>query len=137
MFRRFRTVLLSLAALGGAAVGGAAIAGAATSHTSTGAGSSNSQAPPVRAMPAHGSAAHEDAEKAVTGADADKAKAAAIKAAGGGTARDVTTDYTGGGYEVTVEKSDGSTVEIHLDSSFREMAHPGGPGAPPAGGYFG
>ena len=85
-------------------------------------------------MPAPGSAAHEDAEKAVTGEAADKAKAAAVKAAGGGTAGDVTTDYFGNGYEVTVTKSDGSTVEIHLDSSFEVRARPGGwGGAPPAG----
>jgi hypothetical protein len=29
-------------------------------------------------------------------------------------------------YEVTVTKSDGSTVEIHLDSSFNVMQHPAG-----------
>ena len=75
--------------------------------------------------PAHGSAAHEDAEKAVTGSDASKAQAAAVKAAGGGTAGDVTTDFTGRGYEVTVTKSDGSAVEIHLDSSFEVMQAPG------------
>lgn len=69
-------------------------------------------------MPAPATAAHEDAEKPVTGDAADKAKAAAVKAVGGGTAGDVTTDYFGTGYEVTVTKSDGSTVELHLDSSF-------------------
>jgi hypothetical protein len=85
-------------------------------------------------MPAPGTAAHEDAEKAVTGEAAAKAQAAAVKAAGGGTAGDVTTDYFGNGYEVTVTKSDGSTVEIHLDSSFEVMGGPGGwTGAPPAG----
>ena len=39
----------------------------------------------------------------------------------------MTTDFTGKGYEVTVTKSDGSTVEVHLDSSFTVMQH-GGPG---------
>jgi hypothetical protein len=72
-------------------------------------------------MPAHGSAAHENAEKAVTGAAATKAQAAAVAAAGGGTAGAVTTDYTGKGYEVTVTKSDGSSVEVHLDSSFNAV----------------
>jgi hypothetical protein len=85
-------------------------------------------------MPAHGSAAHEDAEKAVTGTAASKAQAAAVKAAGGGTAGAVTTDFTGNGYEVTVKKSDGSTVEIHLDSSFNARQGPGGPGGPAWGG---
>ena len=86
-------------------------------------------------MPAHGTAAHEDAEKAVTGAAAGKARAAAVKAAGGGTAGAVTTDFTGNGYEVTVKKANGSSVEIHLDSSFRAMAgHPGQGGPPGYGG---
>jgi hypothetical protein len=85
-------------------------------------------------MPAHGTAAHEDAEKAVTGAAAAKAQAAAVKAAGGGTAGAVTTDFTGNGYEVTVTKSDGSKVEIHLDSAFNALQGPGGPGGAGYGG---
>jgi hypothetical protein len=78
-------------------------------------------------MPAHGTAAHEDAEKAVTGATASKAQAAAVKAVGGGTAGAVTTDFTGNGYEVTVTKSDGSKTEVHLDSSFNVRQGPAGP----------
>ena len=73
-------------------------------------------------MPAHGTAAHEDAEKTVTGTAADKAKAAAIKAEGGGTAGTVTTDFTGDGYEVTITKTNGSKVEVHLDN----VVHRGG-----------
>ena len=69
-------------------------------------------------MPAHGSAAHENAEVAVTGANAAKAQAAAVKALGGGTAGSVTTDLSQNGYEVTVTKSDGTSTEVHLDSSF-------------------
>jgi hypothetical protein len=84
-------------------------------------------------MPAHGTASHEDAEKEVTGASANKAQAAAVKAAGGGTAGAVTTDFTGNGYEVTVTKSDGSKVEIHLDSAFNALRGPGGQGGPPSG----
>ena len=76
---------------------------------------------PTSNFPAHGSAAHEDAEKAVTGANATKAQAAAVKALGGGTAGAVTTDFTGNGYEVTVTKSDGSSTEVHLDGSFNVM----------------
>jgi hypothetical protein len=53
-----------------------------------------------------------------TEASATKAQAAAVKVLGGGTAGAVTTDFTGNGYEVTVTKSDGSKVEVHLDSSF-------------------
>jgi len=77
----------------------------------------------------------------VTGAAADKAKAAAVKSVGGGTAGAVTTDVSGDGYEVTVTKSDGSTVEVHLDSALnvaqgrghgRGDCHGDGPG-PSAG----
>jgi hypothetical protein len=140
--RKERTVLsklkkvgLGVAAVGGAAVGGAAVAGAATSHSGTAA---NRRPAALRNMPAPGTAAHEDHEKAVTGGAATMAQTAAVKAAGGGTAGDVTTDYFGSGYEVTVTKSDGSKVEIHLDSSFDVLAPPGGhPGGPPPSGSFG
>jgi hypothetical protein len=68
--------------------------------------------------PAHGTAAHEALEKPVTGDNATKAQAAAVKAVGGGQAGAVTTDVSGNGYETTVTKSDGSTVEVHLNGSF-------------------
>jgi hypothetical protein len=135
MLSKVKKIALGVAALGGAAAGGAAVAGAATSDSgATTAPSAPSGKPPpaLRSMPASGTAAHEEHETAVTGEDADKAEAAAVKAVGGGTAGDVTTDYFGKGYEVTVTKSDGSKVEIHLDSSFDVMGPPGGRlGAPP------
>jgi len=139
MLSRIKKVGLGVAALAGAAVGGAAVAGAATSNSGAAAAppqASGKPPPALRNMPAPGTAAHEDHEKAVTGDAADKAQAAAVKAVGGGTAGDVTTDYFGNGYEVTVTKSDGSKVEIHLDSSFNVMGPPGGPGgAPPPSGF--
>ncbi|MBV9953165.1 MAG: hypothetical protein JO291_14525, partial [Acidimicrobiia bacterium] len=49
---------------------------------------------------------------------ATKAKAAAVAAVSGGTAGAVTTNVSGDGYEVTVTKTDGSQVEVRLDSSF-------------------
>ena len=137
MLTKVMQVALGVAAIGGAAVGGAAVAGAATSNsgTTTLPVPSGKSPPGLRNMPAPGTAAHEDQEKAVTGAAADKAKAAAAEAVGGGTAGDVTTDYFGTGYEVTVTESDGSKVEIHLDSSFNVMSGPGGSGGgpPPSG----
>ncbi len=133
MLSKVKHVGLGVAALTGAAVGGAAVAGAATSHSGTAVSTTISGQPPpaLQNMPAPGTAAHEDAEKPVTGDAAEKAKAAAVKAVGEGTAGDVTTDYFGNGYEVTVTKANGSTVEIHLDSSFEVMAPPGGRGGPP------
>jgi hypothetical protein len=136
MHDKVKKVALGVAALSGAAVGGAAVAGAANSNSGTTTtppiATAGQQPPaPLQNMPAHGSAAHEDAEKAVTGDDAAKAQAAAVKAAGGGSAGVVTTDFTGNGYEVTVTKPDGSKVEYHLDSSFQVMQRPGGWGGPP------
>ena len=132
MRKRFKKMLLGVAACAALAAGGSAIAGAATSGTTstTTTVASSTQTPPAN-FPAHGTAAHEDAEKAVTGDAATKAQAAAVASVGSGTAGAVTTDYQGNGYEVTVTKSDGSTVEVHLDSSFAVMQGrgPGGPGA--------
>jgi nicotinic acid phosphoribosyltransferase len=136
MFKSTKRVMAGFAALAALALGGSAIAGAAssTTTTSTTPSTSTTTAPPKFSGPAHGTAAHEDAEKAVTGAAAEKAQAAAVKSVGSGSAGAVTTDFTGGGYETTVTKADGSTVEVHLDSSYAVMQ---GHGGPPPGGSAG
>ncbi len=127
----------------GATLLGPTLANAATATPTASSTASPAPGSGPASMPAHGSQAHESAEAAVTGDNATKAQAAAVKAAGGGTAGAVTSDFSKNGYEVTVTKSDGSTVEIHLDSSFTVMqGHRGGndndaddSGAPaPAGG---
>ena len=129
--------LLGTGAVAGA-IAAAVIPASATTSTTTASGSSStassgsSSTAPTGSFPPHGSAAHEAAEKAVTGADATKAQAAAVKSVGSGTAGAVTTDFSGTGYEVTVTKSDGSTVEVHLDSTF--AVRQGGPGGGPGGG---
>jgi hypothetical protein len=130
MFHRVEKAALAVVAIAALAVGGAAIGSAATSSgttTTTTTVAPSGSAPPAN-MPAHGTAAHEDAEKPVTGDAAANAQAAAVKYLGGGTAGEVTTDFTQNGYEVTVTKSDGSTVEVHLDSSFTVMQRPPGGG---------
>src|SRR4051794_13630312 len=115
-----RSRLVTVAAICGAALGGGAIANAATSKSTANAPQNAAATQHVRQrFPAHGTAAHEALEKPVTGANAAKAQAAAVKAVGSGsTAGEVTTDVSGNGYEVTVTKSDGSKVEVHLDGSF-------------------
>ena len=130
MFKSIKKPLAGLAALTALGLGGSAIA-SATSSTSTttspAPSTSSGQAPRAFNGPAHGTPAHEDAEKAVTGDAATKAQAAAVKSVGSGTAGPVTTDYTGSGYETTVTKSDGTQVEVHLDSSFNVIqGHPQG-----------
>ena len=139
MFKTTKKVLAGVAALAALALGGAALAGAASSSSTPSSSppstSGSSARPPgsPAGMPAPGAAAHEDAEKPVTGDAAAKAQAAAVKSVGSGTAGAVTTDYTKAGYETTVTKSDGSKVEVHLDSSFKVMQGPRGPGGPPPG----
>jgi hypothetical protein len=133
-----RKFALASALVGAAVVGGAVganVVGTAGAQTSS-SSSSSTTAPAPTNMPAHGSADHENAEKAVTGDAASKAQAAAVASVGSGTAGDVTTDFTGQGYETTVTKADGTQVEVHLDSSFTVMQHggPGGPGGPGAPG---
>lgn len=112
---------LAIAALTGGAIGASVfgVAGAQTSTTTAPTDSSDAS------RPAHGSADHEGAEKAVTGDSATKAQAAAVQSLGGGTAGAVTSDYNGGGFEVTVTKADGSQVEVHLNSSFAVQGHGG------------
>ena len=51
---------------------------------------------------------------------ADQAKQAALEATGGGTVNSVETDSENGAtYEVEVARSDGSTVDVRLDSDFK------------------
>jgi hypothetical protein len=142
MLQPIKKVLVGSAALAALALGGSALAGATTSSTTstTTPSASSAQNPPKFAGPAHGTPAHEDAEKPVTGSAAAKAKAAAVKSVGSGTAGAVTTDMTGRGFETTVTKSDGTKVEVHLDSSYNVMQGRGGyggHGGPPSGGYAG
>ena len=121
--------LLVAGAIGGSMLAGIAVGVAATLNSTAASAAGPSPSPPAASapgappanMPAHGTPAHENAEVAVTGANATKAQAAAVKAVGGGTAGAVTTDFTKTGYELTVTKSDGTTVEVHLDSSFNVM----------------
>ena len=113
--------LIAVAALGALALGGSARRqrqavqrAAAGWHRGD-----RSGRPDARALfPAPGTAAHEDSEAAVTGANATKAQAAAVASVGGGTAGAVTTNYDKTGYEVTVTRSDGTTVDVHMDLSF-------------------
>lgn len=77
-------------------------------------------------------------ERALTGATAEKVKAAALARVKGGTVVRVETDR-GGVYEAHVRKADGTGVEVKVDRSFKvtsveEHPHPGpGPGPGPGG----
>ena len=101
MTNRIKKTLLALAALAALALGGSALAGA------TG-----------------GSGEKDDtSDVALTGATLDQAKAAALKATGGGKVNETERDSENGAtYEVEVTKTDGSTVDVRLDESFKTVA---------------
>lgn len=58
-------------------------------------------------------------DKAVTGADADRAGKAAVDSLGGGTVVNVFEENEGDvAYEVEVKKADGSTAEVEITKDF-------------------
>ena len=62
----------------------------------------------------------DDGDHQLKGAQADRARAAALRFTGGGTANAVERDSEKGAtYEVEVTRKDGSTVDVRLDESFR------------------
>jgi len=64
-------------------------------------------------------ASGDEGEKSVTGAQADKAKTAALKVTKGGTVNAVERDSENGAtWEVEVTKPDGATVDVRLDEKF-------------------
>ena len=63
-----------------------------------------------------------DSEEQVSGPDADRAKAAAVKLAGGGKAVGVERDDgSGAAWEVEVEKAGGVEVEVRLTSDLKQV----------------
>jgi hypothetical protein len=68
-------------------------------------------------------------ETLLTGADADKAKAAALKAVPGATIDRVETDADGAVYEAHLTKSDGSKATVKFDKDFNVTAVQDGMGA--------
>jgi hypothetical protein len=141
MLKRLKQLTLGGMALAALGLGGSALAGAATGSspstttTTPPTGSGGGPPPGFSSADAPGTPAHENAEKAVTGEDAAKAKAAALASVGGGTAGAVTENFRhDGGFEVEVTKTDGTKLTVRLDSAFKVESHPGGPGGP-GGGY--
>jgi hypothetical protein len=60
-----------------------------------------------------------DDEASLTGPAADRAKAAALRITGGGSANEIERDSEQGAtYEVEVTKPNGKTVEVSLDNSY-------------------
>lgn len=65
----------------------------------------------------------DDGDASLSGPEADKAIAAALRETGGGKANAVERDSEKGAtYEVEVRKPDGSVVDVRLDSGYRLVA---------------
>jgi hypothetical protein len=64
----------------------------------------------------------DDGDNSVTGRDADRATAAALRLTHGGTANSVERDSENGAtWEVEVTRTDGTTVDVRLDENFRKV----------------
>jgi len=64
----------------------------------------------------------DDGDNSVSGPDADRATAAALRLTHGGTANSVERDSENGAtWEVEVTRTDGTTVDVRLDENFHEV----------------
>ena len=64
----------------------------------------------------------DDGEGNATGPGADRARQAALAHLGGGTANEVERGDEEGAWEVEVTKSNGDTVDVHLDTSYKVLS---------------
>lgn len=132
---------LVVSTMAGGAFGAALINGSASAatNTTTTAPSSSSTAAPSGQAPQNfdPSQAHHVAngitETLLTGTDAEKAKAAALKAVPGGTIQRVETDADGDAYEAHMLDTSGNPVTVKFDKDFNVTSTESGP----AGGGMG
>jgi uncharacterized membrane protein YkoI len=124
MLSTARKTAASVAALAALGLGGSVIADAATTGSST-ATQGTAGTPGGRHVGANGKQ-----EKALSASVAAKVKAAALDKVPGGTVERVETDVDHGSpYEAHVRKSDGTQLEVLVNTSFEvtavnTMAHP-------------
>ena len=60
-------------------------------------------------------------DRAIEGTALARAKAAALRATGGGRVTETEVGDEEGAYEVEVTRADGSQVDVHLDRDFRPL----------------
>ncbi|MEO6468249.1 MAG: hypothetical protein ABIP21_04050 [Acidimicrobiia bacterium] len=136
--QRRRRWIATAAVATGAMLGAAGLAGAATGGTSsTTAAPSTAAATPAPdlngARPDPSTMANGPGETLLTGDDATKAEAAALKALPGATIIRVETDSSGSAYEAHVKKADGTTATVLFDKDFNVTSTSDGFGAGPHG----
>lgn len=132
MFKKVRTGLIALAALGAIAAGASAIAGAASNAATTATPDQGGNPPISRPEPAKMS--HGPGETVLTDGTADKVKQAALAKVPGASVIRVETDSEGSPYEAHLRKSDGTEVTVKVNKQFEASAAQngfGGGGPPP------
>ncbi len=137
--RRGRWIATAAVATG-LALGAAGLAGAATadstSSTTTASSSATAAAPAPDAngaRPDPSTVSHGPGETLLTGEDAAKAEAAALKAVPGATIIRVETNSSGSVYEAHVKKADGSMATVLFDKDFNVTSTVDGFGPGPQG----
>jgi hypothetical protein len=134
MFKKVRSGVIALAALGAIAVGASAVAGAASNSGTTGAtGSQGSSGSPAQ-RPDPARLSHGPGETVLTDGTASKVKQAALAKVPGATVLRVETDSEGSPYEAHLRKSDGTEVTAKVNKQFEVTAVDNGFGAGPPGG---
>jgi uncharacterized membrane protein YkoI len=118
-----RSKLVTFAAVIAAAGGGAAIANAA----GTGSGSASSPSSAAQAAPRHdpskgGHTANGKTEKLLSGDVASKVRAAALAKVSGTVERVETNVDSSAPYEAHIRKSDGTEVEVQVNSDYSVAA---------------
>ena len=117
--------LAAAGAVAGIVLGSTLSAGAQTSPTPSPSGGTTQQQPRDPSKATH------PGETLLTGSNAEKAKAAALKAVPGATVERVETDAEGDAYEAHVVRADGTHATVKMDKDFKvlrvEECGPGGP----------
>jgi uncharacterized membrane protein YkoI len=121
-----RTKLATVAAIGAAAIGGAAIANAATSATTSSSSSptaSQAAAGQAQQDPSQGGhTVNGKTETPLTGDVASKVRAAALAKVSGTVERVETNVDSSAPYEAHIRKSDGTEVEVQVNSDYTVAA---------------
>jgi hypothetical protein len=128
--RRAKRIGLLTGLVAAGAVGGAILMTALPATADPSASpSASSSAAPGQPGGGHGGGGQRADETPLTGTDAEKAEAAALKAVPGATVDRVETDADGAVYEAHVTKADGTKVTVKFDKDFNVAGIEDGMGA--------
>lgn len=116
---KLKGILIAAVAIVALSIGGAAIAGAQGGGSTSGAEAADQPDATGGAEGRDDDGEKGEADEQITGPTGKRASAAAREATGGGRVTEVeAADEGDSGYEVKVERSDGSFVEVAVDPDF-------------------